>query len=357
MISISIIIPVYKVELYVRKCIQSILEQEECGASIECIIVDDCSPDNSMSIIHSLIDNYKGQITFRFLRHEQNKGLSAARNTGLDNAHGDFILFIDSDDWLPSNSISKFANILQRNPDIDMIIGNYFSSKESSISQNIINKETVLDNFQVRKLLLNYQIVTCFAWNKVIKTNIAKSNKFQEGIIYEDILWAFFLFYDIKSTLIIPDVTYIYENGHPNSIVNTANNKDNTITHMRSVCYMGNAILDSPYEDLFADSVIYFFRKFIVAFRLQYEHHLENEDCRIIRQLRKRLILTSFKKGRLFLALYIFILTYPPTSYMFNFGWIRRHYYTIEKTGRMIANCFERIHRNPQHTNHRNNKE
>lgn len=344
---LSIILPIYKVEQYVLKCIQSIINQEDCGASIECIIVDDCSPDNSMLIIRSLVEDYHGNIKFVFLSHENNKGLSAARNTGIDAIHGDYVMFVDSDDWLPTGSISRFVKVLQNNPQIDMVIGNRISSRDNSLLQNKIHEETSLDNYQIRKCLLNYQIFTCSAWNKIIKTSIVKGNKFHEGIIFEDTPWAFFLFRDIKKAFIIPDVTYIYENNHPFSIINTSKSIEHLSIHIKSVSYIGNAILDEPYKDLFADSLFYFFRLFIVAFHLQYERNLDNEDCSQLKQLRKRLIITSFRKWRFFLGFFFFLLTYPPTSFIFSIGWVRKHYNNIEKTGRLIANILEKFHKNP----------
>lgn len=342
---LSIIIPIYKVEQYVRKCIQSIIEQEDCGAPIECIIVDDCSPDNSMLIIQSLLEDYRGSIKFVFLSHERNKGLSAARNTGIDAIHGDYVMFVDSDDWLPTGSIFKFVKVLQENPQIDIVIGNRIRTRDNTLLQNKTREITLLDNLQIRKLLLNYQIVTCSAWNKVIKTDIIKSNKFHEGIIFEDTPWAYSLFKNIKTALIIPDVTYIYENNHPASIINTSKSIEHLSIHIKSVSYIGNAILDEPYLDLFADSLFYLFRLFIVAFRLQYEYNLAKEECKLLKQLRKRLILSSLKYKRWFLSFYFYVLTYPPTSYLFNIGWFRRHYNNIEKAGRVIANCFEKFHR------------
>lgn len=344
MISITIIVPVYNVEKYIEKCIRSIINQKDCGASIECIIVDDCTLDNSMSIIHSIVDEYVGCINFVFLKHEQNKGLSVARNTGIDAAHSDFILFVDSDDWLPQDTLFWFVKAIHRNPHIDMFIGIRYKTKEGATFPEKITKETRYDNYQLRKFLLNYQIVTCSAWNKVIKSQIIKSHKFREGIIFEDMPWAYSLFNTIKSALIIPHVTYIYENDHPNSIVNTANSRDNLPIQMRSVCYIGNVLLDAPYKDMYADSIIYFLRYFLVPLRLKYEYNLDNEDCKEIKQLRRRLILTSLKKRRLFLTAFLFFLSYPPTFYLFNIGWFRRHYYIIEKIGRVIANLLEKIH-------------
>ena len=82
MLTISIIIPVYKVEAYIEECLASVVVQSDAKVNIECIIVDDCSPDGSMDIVRRFVDNYQGTVQFRLLRHEVNRGLSAARNTG-----------------------------------------------------------------------------------------------------------------------------------------------------------------------------------------------------------------------------------------------------------------------------------
>lgn len=345
MISISIIIPVYKVEEYISKCIQSIINQDDGSASLECIIIDDCSPDNSMSIIHSIVDNYQGNTSFVFLKHKQNKGLSAARNTGINAIHGDYVLFVDSDDWLPTGAISKFVQALQKNPDADMIIGCRYSTKEKSLFPDCYSKEIQLDNYHIRKLFLNYQIISSSAWNKLIKTQIISKNKFHEGIIYEDTPWAFFLFKDINHAVVIPDITYIYESDHPNSISNTAESKHNIAIHMRSACYIGNTILDSTYNDLFCDCIIYSFKFFIVAFQLKKKYRCENDEYKQLKQLRKRFIITAFNNGRWFLSLFCLILSFPPTSYAFEIGWIRRHYYHIQKAGRLIANFLEKYNK------------
>lgn len=345
---ISIIVPVYNVAPFVERCITSIIEQENCGASIECIIIDDCSPDNSMDIIHSLLKDYTGCISFVFIEHKQNLGLSAARNSGINIAKGDYLYFIDSDDWLPSYSISTFVSVIDGYPHIDMIVGNHFNKKDNTTYPHTLSNNTLIDNIQLRKDMLNNRNVIWCAWNKMISAKFftENRNRFQEGIIFEDLIWTYLLFKEIQLTIVIPDVTYIYENEHPNSITNTAKNRENVSLNMKSVCYIGNAILDAPYKDLFSNSVFHLFGIFIVTYRLQYENKLNNEECREIRQLRNRLIYTCFKKGRWFLALYIFTLTYPPTSCMFHFGWFRRHYYLLGKTGRKIAIFLERIHRN-----------
>ena len=83
MMKISIIIPIYNVQDYVERCINSVISQESNDFELECILVDDCSSDHSMEIAQKIICNYTGSIKFVFLSHDHNRGASAARNTGL----------------------------------------------------------------------------------------------------------------------------------------------------------------------------------------------------------------------------------------------------------------------------------
>ena len=220
MLSISVIIPVYNVEQYISRCIKSIIDQENCGAFLECIIVDDCTPDNSIQIIHSLTDEYKGNIDFVFLKHSHNKGIAATRNTGIEAAHGDYIFFVDSDDWLPANSISCLVEKLFHNPDADMIAGNSHYTINDEERPFVASEKIYNNSYQLNKDLFNYRSINCSSWNKLIKTDIAKKHKFIEGIIYEDTLWTYTIYKEFRKAIIIPDITYIYENDHPLSIIN-----------------------------------------------------------------------------------------------------------------------------------------
>ncbi len=225
MIKISIIVPVYNVEQYISRCVRSIIDQDNGQAILECLVVDDCSPDNSIKIVHSIVDQYNGNISFIILTHTENRGLSAARNTGIEAAKGDYILFVDSDDWLPKDSMSCFLKILQDYPSVDMISGNSFRVMEKRTFPVFSNEIRSLDNYQLRKSLINHKDITHSAWNKLIKASIVAKYRFQEGAIFEDIYWSYLVFQDIKQAVIIPDVTYVYENDHPASIINTARTK------------------------------------------------------------------------------------------------------------------------------------
>ena len=90
---ITIVIPVYNVAPYIEECLRSVMNQSWQG-TIECILVDDCGADNSMKIINQILQSYQGDLEFKIIHHEQNRGLSAARNSGIDAATGDYVYFL-----------------------------------------------------------------------------------------------------------------------------------------------------------------------------------------------------------------------------------------------------------------------
>ena len=100
---ISIIIPIYNVAPYVERCLYSALNQSY--EDIELVLVDDCGTDNSMNIVSEVVEKYVGNKKISLFKHEHNLGLSAARNTGIKNATGDYLLFLDSDDEIPLNAV------------------------------------------------------------------------------------------------------------------------------------------------------------------------------------------------------------------------------------------------------------
>lgn len=343
MISISVIIPVYNVEQYICKCVRSIIDQDNSYVILECLVVDDCSTDNSIQIVRSIVNQYNGNIHFKILTHTENKGLSVARNTGIEVAKGDYILFVDSDDWLPKDSISCFFKILQDYPSVDMISGNSFRVVEKKALPMVSNKIKILDNYQLRKSLINHKDITHSAWNKLIKASIVKKYRFQEGVIFEDIYWSYLIFQYIKQAVIIPDVTYIYNNNHPTSIINTARTKQKTPLHIKSISVISNSILDILYQDLYTDSIFFLLRPLVIASRLQYEYKINSNDGRQLKNLRKRIILQSARDGRWFLSFFVSVLFYLSSSAIFNIKWVRRHYDTIETVGRHIVCFFDRF--------------
>ena len=136
---ISIIIPVYNVEPYVEKCILSVLRQNY--SNLEVVIVDDKTPDESMKKIEGVLKEHSNtHIDFKIIHHEINKGLSEARNSGIREATGEYVTFLDPDDQLTDNCISTLATEAI-NGDYDLIIGQRIIKE--TWSGRILNKPQI----------------------------------------------------------------------------------------------------------------------------------------------------------------------------------------------------------------------
>ena len=113
---VSIIIPIYKVEPYIERCIQSVLRQTY--RDLEVILVDDCTPDRSMELAKACIEQspLSKDLQIVYLRHEQNRGVSVCRNDGIDAATGEYIMFIDSDDHITDDCVETLVKPLENYP-------------------------------------------------------------------------------------------------------------------------------------------------------------------------------------------------------------------------------------------------
>jgi len=216
---ISIIIPVYNVEEYITECLQSVMRQTYKG-EIECILVDDCGKDNSISIAEQLIADYTGTIAFRILRHEHNRGLSAARNTGTDVATGEYIYYLDSDDYVTDDCIEKLIEPLEKKK-YDMVIGDYqmFGDRQDATlllepRNEICGNDAIFESYADRQIYV-------MAWNKLCKLAFLKDNNisFLEGQLHEDDMWTYKIMCKINNIYIIHRNIYMYR-MRPMSIMN-----------------------------------------------------------------------------------------------------------------------------------------
>lgn len=217
--SVSIIIPVYQVSDYIERCLISVMSQSY--TDIECIIVDDATKDDSVNKCITLINNYKGSISFQIIHHDYNRGLSVARNTGTRAAVGDYIYYLDGDDEIATDCIEKLMKVAKENPDTEIVIGNA-QTKNNDKLVGLWLYETVPSQLKTNRI-----IVSCFhqynlpvvAWNKLIKRTFVTEHDlyFMAGIIHEDYLWTFYVLKYISEISIVRDVTYVY-NKRPGSI-------------------------------------------------------------------------------------------------------------------------------------------
>ena len=123
MYQVSIIVPVYGVERYIERCSRSIFEQTY--QNLEFVFVDDCSPDRSIEILKKVIASYPERKDFvKIVKHKRNRGAAASRNTGLTNSKGDFVFYVDSDDWIELDAIELLVKA-QLSCDSDIVFGQY----------------------------------------------------------------------------------------------------------------------------------------------------------------------------------------------------------------------------------------
>lgn len=208
---ISVIIPVYNVESYIYDCLNSVSNQIFDG-NIECIVIDDCGTDQSMSIAEKYISEYVGTVTFKIIHHNKNRGLSAARNTGMHVATGDYIIFLDSDDEMTPNALSSLCEPIKTD-NYDFVIGDYRLQGSGKQTPTLkLHDGQKLEGEEIRESYLKREWYM-MAPNKLYDRKFLLSSKmsFLEGIIHEDDLWSFQLALRAKKIKAIKAVTYIYK--------------------------------------------------------------------------------------------------------------------------------------------------
>lgn len=210
---ISIIVPIYKVENYIQACIDSIIEQDYFN--IECLLINDCTPDNSMEVVNHCLKNYQGKITFKIINHNSNLGLSAARNTGVKYSTGEYLYFLDSDDELYSaDSISILVKEAETYPQADFIIGNIqlINSTRKYLSYNFKEHKVITNNTQILNDYIQGKWYM-MAWNKLINKKFFIKNQlwFLEGHLHEDERFSLQLAICAQSMVYCPQKTYKYK--------------------------------------------------------------------------------------------------------------------------------------------------
>lgn len=223
---ISIIIPIYNVQDYLIECLESVVKQTFAGM-IECILVDDCGSDNSIALAqHFIENNYNPRFTFKILHHSKNRGLSAARNTGVIEATGNFIFFLDSDDAITTECIEQMMEVVEKYPNVEMVQGgiNNIAGKAIYDIQNK-NLPDYCDNVRWIKnnLLLTY-LIPGSSWNKLINRQFLLNHQITqvEGIIYEDAPYSFHLAQKLNNIGFCKHNTYLYRTQRTGSITSTA---------------------------------------------------------------------------------------------------------------------------------------
>lgn len=188
---LSIIVPIYGVEKYLRKCVDSLLAQDY--DDYEIILVDDGSPDSCPQICDEYVKAGERLIPITVI-HRPNGGLSAARNSGIEVARGEYLMFVDSDDYLEPNVLGALMAQVERD-NLDVLRYNYQNVNEKgdvfqpfkSIKPYFDYRNDVLDGETFLNERLGY---ACYAWAFVLRRNLLDGCQFTPGIYFEDMDWT-----------------------------------------------------------------------------------------------------------------------------------------------------------------------
>lgn len=180
---ISIIVPIYNVEKYLKKCVDSLINQTY--KNIEIILVNDGSPDNSALICEEYAKKDK-RIVYIL---QKNKGLSGARNTGIVNSKGKYLIFVDSDDYVDIHFVEDlYRALLEKNADISVC--DYQEFEEGTEPSKTYNEEYYIETYtgkeKYKNLYNNLRTAMTVAWNKLYKREIFEEIKYCEGLYHED---------------------------------------------------------------------------------------------------------------------------------------------------------------------------
>lgn len=334
--SISVIIPVYKAQDYIERCLDSIMSQSCEYCDVECILVNDSTTDRCMEIVADKIKDYDGDVRFKVVTHSVNKGASAARNSGIQVSEGDYILFVDSDDYLEKGALQSFLrelNEINDSESVDVVVGNIYVCKDDSLTmKNELEDSLWIDNTggKALRMLLSRNLIH-FVCNKLIRRDYLVNNRlyFEENIIDEDLLWSYLIFSQAKSVLLIPHVTYVYCNN-PQSVTNTPEKRVVKIINSRMII-CEKILSQSSFGKDMIEYYVYIFYILLRAVDL-YEKHREIAAVFSDRLdgLRKAFLKEIWENGY-YLSFLFFLPLIKPFYYITYFKWYRRYCDRINK--------------------------
>lgn len=327
------------------------MSQDLASAEVECILVDDCGVDGSMDIVRRTIEAYHGPICFQVLSHDVNRGLSAARNTGVSHSTGDYVLFMDSDDYLTPDGLTYLLQQQQAHPEADLVIGNALMKKDGKLLHPNLSEPWLIDSPDIFfRRMLRHQIYL-YAWNKLIRRSVLTENKvtFIEGILYEDQSWSYHLFSVVSSVLLLPQVTYIYE-WNDSSIVHaqlTLGRADKTVnSYIISTRWL---LQHRPIAQQYAGNMAVDYLLFIAnylqnAIDIAQRNKVSPDVLRHLRTVKTALLLRSLRYGRMLVTLFLLTLFWPLRllQWLFNY---RHHYYETEWVVNRLAHLADPLHR------------
>lgn len=282
---LSIIVPVYNVEKYVRPCIESILRQGLDEARYEVIIVNDGSTDQSMNVISDLVEGHSNMNVI----NQSNQGLSVARNKGLEKAQGSYILFLDSDDLLLDYTLAALLEeTMKEQP--DMLTANFVKMNDQEIEQHLPQSShcTFRATTGTEYFLHDLNPRECFVWHTLYKRDFLNKNqlRFIPGIYFEDVPFTVACYLNAERCIVASHTLYIYRQ-RTGSIVSSLNKKKMMDIHvvLAALWNMRPQVTDKERRQKLMETIFTTFS--IEMWYITHHQHLFAERKTIIHNLKK----------------------------------------------------------------------
>lgn len=208
---ISVIVPIYNVEKYINKCVDSIINQTY--KNIEIILVNDGSTDNC----YNICNEYEKKDNRIKVIHQENSGLSEARNAGIKIAKGEYLAFVDGDDYILEDMLEYLYGLInETNSEISVCnFIRYWNDDKKIVDYDITRKKIVLNKEKALKEILKNDLLKSFAWNKLYKKSLFKNVKYPKGMKMEDVATTYKLISNSEKVVIgkVPKYYYIQRDG------------------------------------------------------------------------------------------------------------------------------------------------
>ncbi len=260
---VSIIVPIFNVEKYINRCLESIIAQQQEG--IEVICVEDCSTDGSKKILQE----YENNTEIKVVYNEKNVGLGEARNIGLSEAKGEYIWFVDSDDWIEPDAIEELYDIATSNK-LDVLCFRANQAFEDSIAKdNPTYNENAkaeikipLKGTEALDYLVSRQSYDGTAWSKIYKKDLIENIRFPVGVYYEDEIFSLRVMLEAKSVMLTSNRYYnYYRRVNSITLPNSGISEKHYISQLKLVYDVGKLMPEYTGREL--DILCYFHSKMV----------------------------------------------------------------------------------------------
>lgn len=290
---ISVIIPVYNVEDYLEKCVDSVINQTY--KNLEVLLVDDGSTDRSGDICDALAST---DSRIRVI-HKKNGGLSDARNAGMDAATGDFIAFLDSDDWVDLDMYEVLHNLLIEH-EADISICRFKNIYHDVVEDGSTGKIAVYDNIGALKAIARIEnnfYPTHNVWNKLYRSELVNNFRFIKGKLVEDLYFTPGVIHASKRVVYIDKAMHNYLRERPDSIMNAPINFKRIMDELNGYAEFAQFLEELQLSEYALNIKEIYLRK-LMEFHYQVKNSRVADKPKILGKLEKDFFTSEYRKSK-----------------------------------------------------------